>query len=135
MSKMCRYRETVEAMIVDDALFDDPHPNPNHMTGMVFDPQARNVTLDNPFDEDERVAKVGDVVVRHAGGWDSIWPRDSFERQFVEIQPSISEVLEAVSEIVGRTFDEWWTEAEAEGAPNGFLGDVLHQIDAIKEKK
>ena len=50
-------------------------------------------------------------------------------------QPSISEVLEAVSEIVSRTFDKWWTDKEAEGAPNGFLGDVLHQIDAIKEKK
>ena len=79
--------EYVTVMYVTDATFDNPHPNADHMTGLVFDPIARTVELDCPCDDDETTARVGDVIVRHDAGtgtyWDSIWSRASFENCFV----------------------------------------------------
>ena len=90
MSKRYQYLETVEAMYVNDDTFDGDHPNPTHMTGLLFDPQTRTVTLDNPCDADETIAKIGDVIVRHASRgsswtWDSIWSREVFENTFTPV--------------------------------------------------
>ena len=84
------YIETVEAMYVTDDTFDGSHPNPDHMTGLMFDPVERTVTLDSPCDVDESVATIGDVIVRHASRgsswtWDSIWKVEAFENTFTPV--------------------------------------------------
>lgn len=73
--------EYVEAMFVDDALFDDDHPNPNHLTGILYDPIKRTATLDSPYCADETIAQLGDVVVRY-GSFDSIWREETFLRVY-----------------------------------------------------
>ena len=88
-----QYQETVEAMYVTDGTFDDDHPNPNHMTGLLFDPPTRTVRLDSPCDGDESVASIGDVIVRHASHgspwtWDSIWKAEAFENTFTPVPES-----------------------------------------------
>ena len=88
-----RDKETFEVMFVTDETFDAPHPNPDHMTGLLFDPISRTVTLDNPCDEDERVAKIGDVIIRR-GTFDSIWPRELFEGRYEQVGPQERYCLE-----------------------------------------
>ncbi len=86
MSKIYRRKETVEVMYVTDDTFDAPHPNEDHMTGMTFNAQNRTVELSSPGEPGERIARVGDVIVRHGkdgeNAWDSIWNVEDFEAGF-----------------------------------------------------
>lgn len=111
MSKIYRQREVVEAMYVTDDTFDAPHPNEDHMTGIMFYPQTRTVELTHPCDDDEKVAEVGDVIVRHGkdgtNAWDSIWKPEAFENTFEEVHESVrlDSVLESIEELREGTND------------------------------
>ena len=89
MSKIYRQSATFECMYVTDDTFDAPHPDEGHMTGMTFHPDTRTVELDSPCHDDERIAVVGDVIIRHgtdgSGAWDAIWKADAFERNYERV--------------------------------------------------
>lgn len=64
-----KYRKkpiVVEAVQITDATFDDPHPNPEHIRGVLYDPQLRCafvMTL-----EGKMTARLGDWIIRGVKG-------------------------------------------------------------------
>ena len=45
---------------------------------------------------------------------------------------AVRAAAEKATEIAENLFHEWWSEKEAEGAPNGFYGELLYQLGEIK---
>lgn len=73
----------IEAVQITDATFDDPHPNPEHLTGVVYDPVARQVRIQTL--EGEMIGNLGDWIIRGVKG---------------EIYPCKPDIFEATYEAV-----------------------------------
>lgn len=56
----------IEAVQINDAFFDDPHPNPNHPTGAWIDPISRTVDIVTP--EGTMTGKMGDWIITGVQG-------------------------------------------------------------------
>ncbi len=66
---MPRFRKKpveIEAVQITDATFDAPHPNPEHIQGVIYDPQARCVRIRTL--EGEMCGFVGDWIIRGVKG-------------------------------------------------------------------
>ena len=66
---MSYYRKrpvVVEAVQITDATFDSPHPNPEHLRGVIYDPVGRCVYIRTL--EGEMRGNVGDWIIRGVKG-------------------------------------------------------------------
>ena len=64
-----KYRKkpvVIEAVQVTDATFDAPHPNPEHIPGLLYDPVRRVVEIDTL--EGTMTARVGDWIIKGIKG-------------------------------------------------------------------
>lgn len=78
----------IEAVQITDATFDDPHPNPTHIVGVVYDPVARVVHIHTL--EGEMTGQIGDWIITGVKG---------------EIYPCKPDIFEATYEPVGADRD------------------------------
>ena len=83
MKKFRKKPVVIEAVQITDATFDDPHPNPNHLIGPVYDPVNRTVIVATL--EGTMIANVGDWIIRGIKG--ELYPckPDIFEATYEEI--------------------------------------------------
>ena len=66
---MKKYRKgsaVVEAVQITHSTFDAPHPNPEHVIGVIYDPRKRQVIFETI--KGKPVGKLGDWIVRGAKG-------------------------------------------------------------------
>lgn len=56
----------IEAVQITDATFDDPHPNPEHVIGVHYDPMIRCAFIDTL--EGTMRADMGDWIIRGVAG-------------------------------------------------------------------
>lgn len=66
MQKFRKKPVVIEAVQITDKTFDDPHPNPEHLKGVIYDPQARCVYI-NTLEGTHR-GDVGDWIIRGIKG-------------------------------------------------------------------
>jgi len=79
---MQRYRSIpyeVEAVKITDAMFDDTHPNPLHVTGVTYDQKERCVWAGF------KAGKIGDYLILQ-GGLRDILPADAFYASYEPIE-------------------------------------------------
>lgn len=61
---MAKYRNkpvTIEAVQVTDSTFDAPHPNSDHIRGVIYDPIKREVRI--PVISGHLIARMGDWII------------------------------------------------------------------------
>jgi hypothetical protein len=66
---MRQYRKrpvVIEAIQLTDSAFDGPHPNPEHVVGVIYDPFTRRAYIDTL--EGQMNAQVGDYIIRGVTG-------------------------------------------------------------------
>ena len=66
---MAKYRKkpvVIEAVQITDATFDDPHPNPGHIAGVIYDPVKRCVFIDTL--EGQHRGDLGDWIITGVKG-------------------------------------------------------------------
>ena len=66
---MPKYRKkpvVIEAVQITDATFDAPHPNPEHIVGLVYNPVLRTVRI--PTLEGEMIGSLGDWIITGVKG-------------------------------------------------------------------
>jgi hypothetical protein len=76
---MKRYRlgsEIVEAVQITDDTFDAPHPNPERVVGVLYDAGLRQALV--RMLHGQRVARLGDWIVRRPDGTLSVMRGDEF---------------------------------------------------------
>lgn len=56
----------IEAVQITDATFDAPHPNPEHITGVIYDPIKRQVEI--PTLEGTMIGSLGDWIITGVKG-------------------------------------------------------------------
>jgi len=56
----------IEAVQITDATFDQPHPNPEHIVGVLYDPTERCAFIDTL--EGRMRADLGDWIIRGVKG-------------------------------------------------------------------
>ena len=56
----------IEAVQITDATFDDPHPNDEHIVGVIYDPVARCASIETL--EGTMRADLGDWIIRGVKG-------------------------------------------------------------------
>lgn len=80
MQKFRKKPIPIEAVQITDATFDAPHPNPEHLPGVVYDPVARQVRIDTL--EGQMVGHVGDWIIKGVAG--ELYPcrGDIFEQTY-----------------------------------------------------
>ena len=64
-----KYRKrpiVIKAVQITDATFDDPHPNPLHIAGVLYDPQSRSATIQTL--EGLMTAQIGDWIIQGIKG-------------------------------------------------------------------
>lgn len=66
MMKFRKKPVVIEAVLVTNATFDDPHPNPTHLVGPTYDPVQRCVFISTL--EGVMRANVGDWIIRGVKG-------------------------------------------------------------------
>jgi len=71
---------TIEAVQITDAMFDDPHPNPEHIPGLIYDPVKRQVRI--PTLEGEMVGELGDWIITGVQGEHYPCKPDIFEQTY-----------------------------------------------------
>lgn len=76
---------TIEAVQVNDITFDEPHPNPEHIPGVVYDPVRRRVAINTPGGV--RRGGVGDWLIRDMAGELSLCNAAHFERTYERVNP------------------------------------------------
>lgn len=85
MKKFRKKPVVIEAVQITDATFDNPHPNPDHIPGVVYDPRDRTVHIHTL--EGEMTGQIGDWIIRGIKG---------------ELYPCKPDVFEATYESVDR---------------------------------
>lgn len=70
----------VRALKITEELFTDPHPNPRHIPGWVYNPGLRLVELPN-----RKIAKVGNWVVEETVGDFKVFFHDDFEKLYMPL--------------------------------------------------
>jgi hypothetical protein len=66
---MAKYRKkpvVIEAWQITNGMFDDDHPNPDLIQGVIYDPVARVVRVKTL--EGEMVGNIGDFIIRGVQG-------------------------------------------------------------------
>ena len=78
---MCRLRiPAIRAERITDETFDAPHPNPDHMIGVEYDPVERVVRVGT------EVGRIGDWLVEdQGGGLPDIYLDGAFRHRFEEV--------------------------------------------------
>jgi len=66
MQKFRRPDAVVEAVQITDSTFDAPHPNQEHVAGLIYDPVLRIVFVERPYGMIS--GHVGDWIVKGADG-------------------------------------------------------------------
>ena len=64
-----KYRKkpvVIEAVQITDATFDDPHPNPEHIVGVIYDPIPRQAIIKTL--EGEMRGNIGDWIIKGVKG-------------------------------------------------------------------
>jgi hypothetical protein len=69
----------VHAVQITDHTFDAPHPNPEHVAGILYDPVQRIVSVCGSA-ADSPIGQVGDFIVRYEDGSVDIVSRDVYTR-------------------------------------------------------
>lgn len=85
---MAKYRKkpvVIEAVQLTDATFDAPHPNPEHLRGVVYDPVARCAYVETL--EGRMRADLGDWIITGVKG--EVYPckPDVFEATYDHVSP------------------------------------------------
>lgn len=62
MMKFRKKPVVIEAVQITDSTFDAPHPNPEHIEGVIYDPVARCVRIKTL--EGEMRGDIGDWIIR-----------------------------------------------------------------------
>jgi hypothetical protein len=86
---MKQYRKkpvVIEAAQLTDNAFDAPHPNPEHIAGVIYDPFTRHAYINTL--EGQMTARVGDYIIRGIKG---------------ELYPCKSDIFDATYEAVDST--------------------------------
>ncbi len=78
----------VEAIQITNETFDAPHPNPDHIPGIVYDPIRRTATITTL--EGEMVGNLGDWIIRGVAG---------------EFYPCKPDIFEQTYELAGEATD------------------------------
>jgi len=83
----------IEAVQVTDATFDAPHPNPEHIPGVLYNPAGREAYIATL--EGTMKANLGDWIIRGVNG--EIYPckPDIFEKTYDAVEEAPVAVLEA----------------------------------------
>ena len=86
MPEAKKYRKkpvVIEAVQITDDTFNAPHPNPEHISGIVYDPIRREVSI--PTLEGTMTGRVGDWIIRGVNG--ELYPckPDIFEKTYEEV--------------------------------------------------
>ncbi len=66
MEKFRKKPIVVEAVQITDRTFDEPHPNPEHIPGVIYDPVRRAAYIRTP--EGEMRGDLGDWIIRGVAG-------------------------------------------------------------------
>lgn len=90
MKKFRKKFNVVEAVQITDATFDAPHPNPEHLEGVTYDPVARRVLVDLGGG-DYQMGDIGDWLTVNASGKASVCTKRAFEEQFDPV-PDVAEI-------------------------------------------
>ncbi len=80
---MTQYRKkpvVIEAVQITDATFDAPHPNPDHVRGVIYDPVKRQVEI--PTLEGTMVGQMGDWIITGIQGEHYPCKPDIFEATY-----------------------------------------------------
>ena len=74
----------IQAVQITQATFDDPHPNPEHIPGVIYDPARRFATIETL--EGKMTAQVGDWIIRGVKG--ELYPckPDIFEATYEAVE-------------------------------------------------
>ena len=80
MAKFRKKPVVIEAIQITDATFDAPHPNPEHIPGIVYDPQARCALI--PTLEGTMKGSIGDWIIRGVNGEFYPCKPDIFEKTY-----------------------------------------------------
>ena len=91
MNQYVKKPVVIEAVQITDATFDDPHPNPTHIKGVVYDPIKRIVEIHTL--EGTMTAQVGDWIIKGIQG--ELYPckPDIFEQTYESIEQAILDDL------------------------------------------
>lgn len=127
----------VEAVQITDDTFDAPHPNPEHIIGVTYDPNERGVFLkewrdlnrESPIDATE-IAFVGDWIVRDPTGGLSVWDNETFQIAYesAPVEPVPAPELDGVQSILREFKAEGAYEFKAETAPEAFLQQEIKSL-------
>ena len=70
--------ETVQAVQITFSTFDAPHPNPEHIIGVIYDPRTLSAVVRINEHGDVARASLGDWIVTDADGLRYVLSNDSF---------------------------------------------------------
>lgn len=66
MAKFRKKPVVIEAVQITDKIFECPHPNPDHVPGVIYDPVKREARI--PTLEGEMVGSLGDWIITGVKG-------------------------------------------------------------------
>lgn len=72
----------VKAVQITDSTFDDPHPNADHVVGVIYDPLERRAIIKETDETVELSAYVGDWLVQNEWGEFSVYTDEEFHAYF-----------------------------------------------------
>ncbi len=84
---MKKYRKkpiVIRAVQITEKTFSDPHPNPEHILGIIYDPIKNVVHINTP--EGVMVGKIGDWIIRGIKGEFYPCKSDIFKATYEEVE-------------------------------------------------
>lgn len=84
MPKFRKKPVVIEAVQITNATFDAPHPNPEHICGVLYDPVRREAHIQTL--EGEMVGALGDWIITNTRGEHCLCLREFFEATYEEVQ-------------------------------------------------
>lgn len=82
-----RRRQILEAFQITDATFDDPHPNPTHVRGVVYDAVSRTVRVWGPNNLSWHIP-IGYWLLVEPGQLVQFCSSENFERSYERVPES-----------------------------------------------
>lgn len=84
MQKFRKKPVVIEAVQITGAMFDDSHPNPEHIIGLIYNPRHKNVTI--PTLEGVMRGEVGDWIIKGVNG--ELYPckNDIFQKTYEPVE-------------------------------------------------
>ena len=86
MSKYRKKPVVIEAVQITDTTFDAPHPNPEHLSGVIYDPIKREVKI--PTLEGAMIGNLGDWIIVGVKGERYPCKPDIFEATYEKVEDS-----------------------------------------------